>query len=124
MVSLDNKKYYRKALNNMESIKVDLEKLSLKELKDLQEQVAVAIFDFEKRRKSEALAELKALAQSKGFSLDELLDDTKGKKKRAPVSPKYADPANPANTWSGRGRKPKWMVEAIASGRSPEDFAI
>jgi DNA-binding protein H-NS len=103
---------------------LDLEKLSLKELKNLQKQVAVAIFDFEKRKKSEALAELKALAQSKGFSLDELLEDTKSRKKRAPVAPKYADPNNPDNTWSGRGRKPKWMVEALAGGASAEDFAI
>ena len=103
---------------------MDLEKLSLKELKDLQDKVSVAIFDFEKRRKAEALDELKALAQAQGFSLEELVDGTKGKKVRTPVAPKYADPANPSNTWTGRGRKPKWMAEALANGGSPEDFAI
>ena len=56
--------------------------LSLKELKDLQDKVAIAIFDFEKRKKAETLAELKALAESKGFSLDELMDVSKDKKKK------------------------------------------
>ena len=105
-------------------MKMDLDTLSLKELKDLQDKVAIAIFDFEKRKKAETLAELKALAKSKGFSLDELLDDTKSKKKKAPVEAKYADPAHPDNTWSGRGRKPKWLVEALANGASIEDFAL
>lgn len=103
---------------------MDLDALSLQELKDLQDKISIAIIDFEKRRKADALDELKALAQAKGFSLDELVDGTKRKKVRAPVAPKYADPANPSNTWTGRGRKPKWMVEALANGGLPEDFAI
>jgi DNA-binding protein H-NS len=103
---------------------MDLETLSLKELKDLQDKVAVAIFDFEKRKKAETLAELKELANSKGFTLEELLEETKGKKAKTPVAPKYADPANPDNTWSGRGRKPKWLAAALENGASVEDFAL
>ena len=103
---------------------MNLDNLSLQELKTLQSDVAVAIANFEKRKKAEALAEVKAVAQAKGFSLDELLGTASTKSKRGPVPAKYADPANPDNTWSGRGRKPKWMVEALANGSSPEDFAI
>ena len=103
---------------------MNLDNLSLTELKDLQDKVAMAIFDFEKRKKAETLAELKALALSNGFSLEELLGDAKPKKAKAPVAPKYADPANPETTWSGRGRKPKWLVEAIEGGASIEDFAL
>lgn len=103
---------------------MDLETLSLKELKDIRDKVAVAIFDFEKRKKAETLNELKELAQSKGFSLEELLGETKGKKVKTPVTPKYADPANPDNTWSGRGRKPKWLAAALENGASVDDFAL
>ena len=103
---------------------MDLETLSLTELKDLQDKVAIAIFDFEKRKKAETLAELKELANSKGFSLEELLGETKGKKVKATVAPKYVDPANPDNTWSGRGRKPKWLAAALENGASIEDFAL
>ena len=103
---------------------MDLNTLSLKELKDLQDKVAIAIFDFEKRKKAETLVELKALAQSKGFSLDELLDNGKANKKKTPVAAKSADPANPDNTWSGRGRKPKWLAAALENGASIENFAL
>jgi DNA-binding protein H-NS len=41
------------------------------------------------------------------------------------VSPaRYANPANPSDTWTGRGRKPGWFIAALAAGRNPEDMAI
>ncbi|RQR60063.1 H-NS histone family protein [Burkholderia sp. Bp9002] len=39
-------------------------------------------------------------------------------KRKGPVAPKYRNPAT-GETWSGRGRTPRWM-----SGRSPDDFLI
>ena len=103
---------------------MNLDNLSLSELKSLQNDVAIAITNFEKRKKAEALAEIKAVAQAKGFSLDELLSNASAKSKRGPVPAKYADPANPDNTWSGRGRKPKWLVAQLDQGKTVEDFAI
>ena len=103
---------------------MNLEKFSLEELKTLQNEVAVAIFNFEKQRKAETLAELKALAHAKGFSLKELLESSNGKITKKLAAPKYADPANPENTWTGRGRKPKWLVAALESGQSIEEFAL
>ena len=34
---------------------------------------------------------------------------------------RFRDPANPGNTWSGRGRAPKWLTDLEAQGRSRED---
>ena len=103
---------------------MNLEDLSLEELTSLQNDVAVALYNFKKRKKAEALAEIKSLAHAKGFSLDELLGGGAAKGKRAPAVAKYADPANPDNTWSGRGRKPKWLIVELENGKSVEDFAI
>ena len=102
---------------------VDLNKLSLKELKDLQSQVAKAISGYEDRRKREALAELEEKAREMGFSLSELTG-APGTRKRTPSTAKYANPANAADTWSGRGRKPRWFSEALARGGKPEDMAL
>ncbi|MFN3280528.1 MAG: H-NS family nucleoid-associated regulatory protein [Tabrizicola sp.] len=102
---------------------VDLNSLSLKELKDLQSQVAKAIAGYEDRRKKEVLAELDEIAKAKGYSLAELTGIAAGRK-RAPSVAKYANPANPSDTWSGRGRKPRWFTEALAKGKKPEDLAI
>lgn len=41
------------------------------------------------------------------------------------VAPKYRNPENPSETWSGRGKHPKWMVQAMEKhGRKAEDFLI
>lgn len=106
-----------------QTLNIDLNSLSLNELKDLQSQVAKAISGYEERRKREALAELEEKAKSMGFSLAELMRIT-GTRKRTPSTAKYANPANKADTWSGRGRKPRWFSEALAKGTKPEDMAL
>jgi DNA-binding protein H-NS len=45
-------------------------------------------------------------------------------RKRSPAVAKYANPANPSDTWSGRGRKPRWFDAALKSGKKPDDLAI
>lgn len=103
---------------------MNLNSLSLKELKDLQSQVAKAITSFEDRRKKDALAELDEKAKSMGFSSLAELMGTAPTRKRAPAAPKYVNPANASDTWSGRGRKPRWFVEALSKGKRAEDMAI
>ena len=102
---------------------IDLTSLSLKDLKALQTRVAKEISGFHDRSKRQALAELEEKARALGFSLAELTGAA-ATRKRAPAVPKYANPANPSDTWSGRGRKPLWFAAALKAGRRPEDFAI
>jgi DNA-binding protein H-NS len=40
------------------------------------------------------------------------------------VAPKYRNPENPAETWAGRGLKPRWLAAAIKGGKTLEDFLI
>jgi len=101
----------------------DLEALSLSELKKMQKDIAKAITTYEDRQKAEARAKVEALARDLGYSLAELVS-TETKITRAPVRPKYRHPENPAATWSGRGRRPQWFVDALSAGKTAEDMAI
>jgi DNA-binding protein H-NS len=40
------------------------------------------------------------------------------------VSPKYGNPAEPSETWAGRGKKPRWLTAQIKSGKQIDDFRI
>ena len=102
---------------------MNLENMSLKELKNLQEKVAIAIFEYNKRQKAEARAAAVAAARAYGFSLEEVLGEEKSKKK-SKVAAKYAHPENPALNWTGRGRTPKWVDAALASGKSLNELQI
>jgi len=101
----------------------DLEALSLGELKKMQKDVAKAIATFEDRQKAEVRAKVEAFARDLGYSLAELVS-TETKTAHAPIAAKYRHPENPALTWSGRGRKPQWFVEALAAGKTATDLAI
>jgi DNA-binding protein H-NS len=105
--------------------KMDLEKLSLDELKSLRKDVDKAIGDYEKRRRQEALAAAESAASAAGYSLSELLGEVKGKKGKGTVNPpKYRHPENAALTWTGKGRQPAWIKEAVEKGKPLEDFLI
>ena len=101
----------------------DLEALSLGELKKIQKDVAKAISTYQDRQKAEARAKVEALARDFGYSLAELVG-TETKSSQAPAAAKYRHPENPALTWSGRGRKPQWFVEALEAGKTASDLAI
>lgn len=103
--------------------KIDVEKLAIDELRTLAKDVQKAIDGYEARQRKEALAAAKAAAKQYGFELDELTSSAP-KKAKAKVPPKYANPENPGLTWSGRGRKPAWVNEAIERGVPLEDLAI
>lgn len=103
---------------------MNLNEMSLSDLKNLQDEVAVAIFNYEKRKKQEALAAVKELAAKEGFSLDDLLDTSKKSKSAPKSAPKYRHPENPEATWTGKGRKPKWVNAHLEAGGSLDDLKI
>lgn len=101
----------------------DLEALSLGELKKMRKDVAKAISTYEDRQKAEARSKVEALAQDLGYSLAKLVG-TEMKTTRVPATAKYRHPENPALTWSGRGRKPQWFVEAQSAGRTGAELTV
>lgn len=104
-------------------MKTDLGTMSLKELKDLHSQVAKAISGYEARKKQEAISVLEEKAKALGFTLSDLVNASPVRK-RKPARAKYANPANTSETWTGRGRKPRWVEAALKSGKSLTDLLI
>lgn len=101
-----------------------LEKMSLEELQTHQKEVETTIKGYEKKRKADCLAELKAVAKKHGFSLDEVVGGKSGGKSGPKGVAKYANPADKSQTWTGRGRQPNWIKTALAAGKSVDEFAI
>jgi DNA-binding protein H-NS len=100
-----------------------LEAMSIKELRQLQKDLAKAISTYEDRLKAEARAKLDAVAKEMGYSLADLIG-AEVKATRAPAVTKYRHPENAAVTWSGRGRKPKWFADHVNAGNDPGLLAI
>ena len=79
--------------------------------KVLAEKIAAEKIELEKR-----LAQLNSISpQSKA---------DRPRRKYPKVLPKYFNPSAPTETWSGRGKQPRWLVAALQSGSKLDDFLI
>lgn len=104
-------------------MQIDLSKLSKEELDTL-------IANAERQRKKvqrqnigEVRKRIIAMAREAGYSIEELFGG-KAFGGAGKVAPKYRNPANPEQTWSGRGKRPRWFSEALAKGRKEADLRI
>ncbi len=102
-----------------------LKTLSLRELKSLKLRVEKELAARTVAEKKKALKELQAVAAAHGFKVEELLAQKGARKaprravrKKGAGAALYRNPADAKQTWSGRGRKPKWVMEWLAAGNS------
>ena len=103
---------------------INVDKLSLKELMELDLKVQKAIAIAKEKERAELKAKIEKMASESGFAVNELFGGGRGGQKGRTVAPKYANPDNASETWTGRGRKPKWLVEKLSKGASLEKFLI
>ncbi|CAD2249172.1 H-NS family nucleoid-associated regulatory protein [Xanthomonas arboricola] len=82
--------------------------------------------------------QLTRAAKAQGYSIEELFGASAGSgrpaaaakpgpragRKLGKVPPKYRNPANPQEAWTGRGKQPRWLAELTAAGKKVEDFLI
>lgn len=100
---------------------INLDDLSITELEALKGGISGAI---ESKRNNELLelrAKVDELLDNSPFTLEEVLE---AKAIRKPVLPKYMMTNDPELTWTGRGRKPRWIVAYLEGGGSLEDLRI
>jgi DNA-binding protein H-NS len=123
----------------------DLNTMSAKELETLIAQANKRRAALKKRKPVAAVRKrLEQIARAEGYSVAELFGArggaaapaasapraTKGATRRpskmagTKVAPKYRDPSNAGNTWSGRGKQPRWLAAYTAQGRALEEFRI
>ena len=104
---------------------IDLSSMTRKELSKLQSDVDKAMLDADDRDRREALKAAEQAVAKYGFSLSEISGGKgRGKGKRGKAAAKYRNPANHEQTWSGMGRKPHWIHDALSSGVNITDLEI
>ena len=102
---------------------INLDKFSLNELEELETKLKKAIVQARERERADVKEKIEALAHSSGFSVSDLFGARYGGRSR-PASIKYVNPGDRSETWTGRGRKPKWLVAKLEEGARIEDFMI
>jgi DNA-binding protein H-NS len=97
-----------------------LENMSLAELSKMEAQIERLMAEKQSSERAAVREKIVSMAKEYGFDVRDLVG---GKGKRGKVAIKYRD--NEGNTWTGRGRMPRWMVAATKGGKAKrEDFLI
>ncbi len=113
-------------------MKTDLKNMSRKELEKLKADVEKALTKIGAQDRKLAIDAAQKAAAAHGFNLSDLTD-APAPKKRGPKpkagpkvksAPKYRNPANPEQTWTGKGRQPEWFKTAVAGGKTPDSMGV
>lgn len=107
---------------------VDISHLSVEELVELQSEIENLIIQKKSEVKNELIAEFRAKAESLGIDMSDLVPSLKKKtssKAKPKLPAKYRNTDNPQETWTGRGKKPTWLVKELENpGTELNDFEV
>ena len=110
--------------------KMNLGSMSVDEMWGLYEEICRVLsvrMTSEKRQLEKRLGQLRRdkLISLPSKSLTGIKESASGPRRKYPrVYPKYRNPQVPSETWSGRGKTPRWLVAALKTGHQLEEFAI
>ena len=75
-------------------------------------------------KRKEVISKIKTLASSIGVTVDIRDNENKAVKTIKKVAPKYRNPDDLSQTWTGRGVSPKWMQVLIDAGHDKSEYLI
>ena len=111
--------------------KISLDAMSIDEMWQLHEEISRVLsvrLTSEKRELEKRLAQLrreKEMRQSGHTDARSSKGAARAPRRKYPrVFPKYRNPKEPSETWSGRGKRPRWLAAALNDGRKMEEFLI
>src|SRR5690606_38943405 len=111
--------------DNGERMAIDLKSLNHNQLGDLIEKAKARQQELVKEKASRLRDKINAMVKAEGFGLDEVLGrGGRAKTRGSKVKPKYRNPADPSQTWTGRGKRPRWFNAALAAGKKEKDLLI
>ena len=100
----------------------ELDRMSLRELQELELKVKKARANVQERSRADVRKKVEAIIADAGFKVSEIFGGRGGKGRTVPA--KYVNPDDPSETWTGRGRKPRWLAAKLQSGAKIEKFLI
>lgn len=98
--------------------------LNLAQLRAMRARVDEAISAASTAEKEELRLKIRDLIENAGYRVTDILDagTVSGRSRKSAGAIRYRNPADPTQTWTGRGRRPFWLVEALKKGQSLAKF--
>ncbi|RUL63986.1 H-NS histone family protein [Dyella dinghuensis] len=105
---------------------IDIKNLNHTQLNDLISKAQLRQNELRKEKVIKLREKVHALIKSEGYTFEDVFGTPRVGKRRGTgsVAPKYRNPADPEQTWSGRGKRPRWFNDALKAGKKEKDLAI
>lgn len=103
---------------------MDLSKLSAEELEQLAKDAAAAARKKREDGRKEMRRKIEAMVKAEGYQLPDVFPELNGVELKPVLVATHRHPEHPELTWTGQGRRPKWLVEAMAAGAELDAFKI
>lgn len=104
---------------------VDIKSLNHNQLNELISKAQMRQNELRKERVGKLREKIHALIKAEGYTFEDIFGGArKARRSTGTVAPKYRNPANAEQTWSGRGKRPRWFNDALKAGKKEKDLAI
>jgi DNA-binding protein H-NS len=108
---------------------IDLRRLNHRQLDELIARAERRRDELARERADTVRAKILAMVKAEGLDYADVMGGGPGRRGASPtkgrkVAPKYRNPADKAQTWSGRGRQPLWFAAALKAGKTEQQLRI
>ncbi|MGQ0672530.1 MAG: H-NS histone family protein [Hyphomicrobium sp.] len=103
---------------------INVDNLSLKDLHELESKLAKAKLQAATAERTKLKEKIDNVLKGSGLSIHDLYGVGRRGRPRGKSAAKFANPDDRSQTWTGRGRKPNWLVAKLKRGAKVTDFAI
>lgn len=106
---------------------INIRNLNHTQLTDLIERAKARQQELAREKATKLRAKIDALVKAEGLAIEDVFAGTgarRGTGVRRKVKPKYRNPADAGQTWTGRGKRPRWYSAALAAGKKEKDLLI
>ena len=104
---------------------INIRNLSHSQLTDLIQRARARQEELAKEKATKLRAKISAMVRAEGLAIEDVFAGSGARRGvRRKVKPKYRNPIDPSQTWTGRGKRPRWYSAALAAGKKEKDLAI
>ena len=103
---------------------INIRNLNHTQLDELIRRARARQLELAREKATQLRAKISAMVKAEGFAMEDVFAGSGRRGPRRKVKPKYRNPADPSQTWTGRGKRPRWYSAALAGGKKEKDLLI
>ena len=103
---------------------ISFENMTIKDIQELQSQANKHLESRKKMTIAQLRKKIRQLIKDEGLNLSDIFPGLPDEPTISTVEPKYRNPEDETQTWTGRGRTPRWLQKKLDDDHEKEEYLI